>query len=319
MNGFYRSYLFEGCEQCNDAGMTCLDDYATLKPGYWWSWRNKTHKLLYENYTKNLINITPVFGTNSSRNDAVIEYPYVLPMPHKCPRNESCRGGLDSKCDVGYEGPLCEVCTSGYYKQFQTCKKCPRKKWMAGQLSIGSAMITTIIALVVWTSKKKSKNSDGRSWVDIILARMKIVIGFYQVTFGVLEAFAYIKWPESLALIGKYSEMLQFNVIQISPIHCLFPSLKLDAFGSLFEILAINASVIIISLVIYGLRKLFLMRNISDERYIAAKTSQSKELIYRNLFFALYATYLSTCSKTANVFPLACRKLCDDENEKDCS
>ena len=281
-------------------------------------WRNKTHKLLYEKYTMNLVNITPVVGTNSSRNHTVIEYPYVLPIPHKCPRKESCKGGLDSKCDDGYEGPLCEVCSAGYYKQLQTCTKCPTKKWMVGQLSITAAAIALVIALVVWTSKKKSKKGTGRSSVDIILARLKIMVGFYQVTFGVLEAFAYIKWPESLGLIGKYSEILQLNLLQIAPVQCILPGLKFDAFGSLFAILAINAAFIIISFFIYGLRKFFLMRNNLGERVKAAKISQAKELIYRNLFFVLYVTYLSTCSKTANVLPLACRKLCDDENVKIC-
>ena len=266
----------------------------------------------------NLVNITPVVCVNSSCNDVVIEYSYVLPKPHKCPRKESCRGDLDSKCDDGYEGPLCEVCSSGYYKQLQRCKMCPTKKWMVGQLSITAAVAAIVIALVVWTSKKKSKKRTGRSWVDVILARLKIMIGFYQVTFGVLEAFAYIKWPESLSLIGKYSELLQLNLLQIAPIHCIIPGLKVDAFGSLFAILAINAAFIIISFLIYGLRKLFLMRKNLDEREKAAKISQAKELIYRNLFFLLYVTYLSTCSKTANVLPLACRELCDDENVKGC-
>ena len=75
LSGFHRSHLFEGCEVCDEDGLKCVDDYATLKPGYWWKWKNKTHKLLYENYTRNLLNITPVFGMNSSSNDVVIEYP----------------------------------------------------------------------------------------------------------------------------------------------------------------------------------------------------------------------------------------------------
>ena len=309
--------------QCT-AGLKCVDEHATLKPGYWWRWRNETHKLLYENYIRHLLNITPVFGANStygmnsSRNNTLIEYPYVLPKPHRCPRKESCIGDLDAKCVDGYEGPLCEVCSTGYHKQLQTCQKCPTRNWIAGQLSIVAVVILITIALVVWTSKRKSKKNTGRSLVDIILGKVKIVIGFYQVTFGVLEAFAYIKWPESLQLIGKYSELLQLNLLQIAPIHCTFPGLKVDAFGSLFAILAINAAAIIISLAIYGLRKLILRRSSLDERDIAAKTSEVKELIYKNLFFVLYVTYLSTCSKTANVIHLACRELCDDENVKDC-
>ena len=319
LDGFYRTHLFEGCKQCDQAGLKCVDDYAVLKSGYWWRWGNITHKLLYENFIRNLDHITPVVRSNPSRNDSLIEYPHVLPKPYKCPRKESCTGGLESQCSDGYEGPLCEVCSAEYYKQMRTCKKCPTKNWMAGQLSIAAALIVIIIALVVWASKKKSKKSSGRPLVDIILGRLKIVVGFYQVMFGVLEAFAYIKWPESLALIGKYSEIVQLNVLHIAPIHCLLPGLKVGAFGDLFAILAINAGVIIISVVIYGLRKLFLMRSRLEERDIVVKTSQAKELICRNLFFVLYVTYLSTCSKTASVLPLACRELCDDDKVNDCT
>ena len=189
---------------------------------------------------------------------------------------------------------------------------------MAGQISIIAAVVVIVIAVVVWTSKKKSEKSDERSSVDIILGRLKIVIGFYQVTFGVLEAFSYIKWPDSLALIGKYSEMLQLNVFQIAPIQCLLPDLKVDAFGSLFAILTLNAAVIILALVVYGIRKLLLIRHNLSDRQRALKDSQAKELIYRNTFFFLYVTYLSTCSSTASVLPLACHTLCVDEKEERC-
>ena len=36
-------------------------------------------------------------------------------------------------------------------------------------------------------------------------------------------------------------------------------------------------------------------------------------------FFFLYITYLGTCSKTAAVLPLACRELCQDENDDPCA
>ena len=251
-------------------------------------------------------------------NQSLIEYPYSLPRPHKCPREKSCMGDLDSSCAVGYQGPLCEVCNAGYYKQLKTCRKCPAKRWMAGQLSTLALVIVIIILLVVWTSKKKSEKSAGRSLVDIILGRLKIVIGFYQVTFGVLEAFSYIKWPESLSMIGKYSEILQLNVFQIAPIHCLWSNLKVGAFRSLCAILALNAAAISVALVVYGIRKFLLIRNNVRGAQRALKTSQAKELIYRNLFFFLYVTYLSTCSKTANVLPLACHIICLDEKEETC-
>lgn len=68
------------------------------------------------------------------------------------------------------------------------------------------------------------------------------------------------------------------------------------------------------------MRKTFIQSkgNLDDEEK-SKKISQLKETTYRNLFFFLYVTYLSTCSKTASVLPLACRELCQDEKEEICS
>ena len=298
-----------------------MEDYVTVRSGYWWKWGNDTHRALYEEFKTTIVNntVSPILRVeSSSTNQPLLEYPYTLPQPHKCPRQESCIGGLDSLCDLGYQGPLCEVCSAGYYKQLKRCKRCPTNKWMIGQFSILAAVIVIVSFAVVWTSKKKSKKGGGRSTLDLVLGRLKIIIGFYQVTFGLLEAFSYIKWPDSLIIIGKYSELLQFNVLQIAPVHCLFPHFKVDAFGSLFALLSLNAAATIVAFVIYGLTRLTTTRQTCNEEEKMKKISHTKKFIYRNLFFFLYVTYLSTCSKTANVLPLACRTLCIDEEQRQC-
>ena len=243
-----------------------------------------------------------------------------MPKSYKCPREESCivKGGHDSLCATGYQGPLCAVCSLGYYKQLKTCQLCPTKKWMIVQLSIIAAVAAIVFGVIIWTSKRKSKKKEGRSSVDIILCRLKIVIGFYQVTNGVLETFSFIKWPGALDIIGKYSEILQMNVFQVAPIHCLLPNVKMNAFGNLFAILGMNAAAILVAALAYKLRKLFLLRSTLNKEEKEKKVGQTKEVIYRNLFFFLFVTYLSTCSKTAQVVPLSCRKLCLDEEDKTC-
>lgn len=305
--------MFKGCQPCEKDGLECVSDYATLKPGYWWKWYNDIYKGYYRNFTLNLLSSNPLFYND------LVEYSLTMPVPHECPRKESCLGGLDSRCEDGYEGPLCEVCSHSFYRRLQSCKKCPSKAWMAGQLTITIILLLVLIVVVVWTSIKKNKESKRRPLVDIILARLKIIIGFYQVTFGLLEAFSFIKWPDSLSAIAKYSEMLQLNVLQIAPIHCLFPQLKVDAFGSLFAILSMNAVAVAFAVAAYGVRRFMILRNhdLEDDPK-AQQISQTKELIYRNLFFFLFVTYLSTCSKTANVLPLACRKICHDDKGDIC-
>ena len=321
--GHHRTDRFGGCKLCED-GLQCDNDsIVTLKNGYWWKWRNETYKLLYRDFAMSLVNITYSPGKRidpSIINQSLNKFPHPVPKSYKCPREESCmvKGGHDSLCATGYQGPLCAVCSHGYYKQLQTCQLCPTKRWMIVQLSIMAAVAVIVLAVIIWTSKRKSKKKDGRSSVDIILCRLKIVIGFYQVTNGVLETFSFIKWPGALDVIGKYSEILQMNVFQVAPIHCLLPNVKMNAFGNLFAILGMNIAAILVAALAYKLRKLFLLRSTLNKEEKERKVGQTKEVIYRNLFFFLFVTYLSTCSKTAQVVPLSCRKLCLDEEDKTC-
>ena len=250
-----------------------------------------------------------------------VQFSHPIPTPYKCPREESCKGGLDSPCENGYKGPLCAVCIPGYFKQLQTCKQCPSDQRMLVQLSIIGVIFLIIIAVFLWSIKRKVKHGGNQNClvIDMILSKIKIVIGFYQVTYGLLEVFSYIKWPETMEVIGKYSEILQLNVLQVAPIQCLFPGLRVDAFGNLFAMMATNAAIIILFGVGYGVRKMTILRkqDLEDEEK-AKNISQTKELLYKNLFFFLYVTFLNTCSKTASVLPVACRTLCRDEKEQFC-
>ena len=226
-----------------------------------------------------------------------------------------------ASCKIGYEGPLCSICSSGYYKQFHTCNRCPSKTLIAGQLCIIAVIILAIIAVSVWTRKKKNtKDKEERTLIDTLLSKIKIVIGFYQVTYGLLEAFSYISWPDSLQVIGKYSAIFQLNILQMAPLHCLTRGLHVDAFGNLFAIMSVNTAVIGFAGVVFGVRKLIISRNRSlQEEERLNKVSEAKEAVYRNLFFVLYVTYLSTCSKTASVMPVACQKICQDHEDLTCS
>ena len=306
--------MFKECRKC-ELGMECNNDYASLKSGYWWRWRNETYKYRYRYFIQNLLTSLPALREED------VQYLYPIPTPYRCPLEESCGGSLDSLCKNGYKGPLCSVCSLGYYKQLQKCKRCPSKTWIGGQLSIIAAIFIIIIGASLWKSKKNNQNDDvERSLTHTFLSKIKIVIGFYQVTYGLLEAFSYIKWPDSLQVISKYSEILQLNILQMAPAHCLSPRLHVDAFTNLFVIMTVNVAVIGFAVVAYGVCKFAISRKgyLGDEAK-AKKVSQAKELVYRNLFFFLYVTYLSTCSNTASALPLACRKLCLDDKDSLCS
>ena len=77
--------MFKECFKCGQGGLKCQDDYATLKHGHWWQWRNETHRERYKIFIENLLAASPKLDAFH------VEYPYPLPTPYKCPVEESCR------------------------------------------------------------------------------------------------------------------------------------------------------------------------------------------------------------------------------------
>ena len=112
--------------------------------------------------------------------------------------------------------------------------------------------------------------------VDILLARLKIVIGFYQVTSGIIEGFVYVKWPSSLSIIGDYAEVIQLNILSFVPLHCLFPSWKQNAISKMYLILGTNAGVILFAVISFWIRKLFLLWSINKEQFSERRINLSK-------------------------------------------
>ena len=295
---------FGPCESCPSQGLDCLNESVSLKKGYYWQWESDQKRLAYKAFANNLKIENDSYWRNTS------SYNGTLPKPYQCPRAKSCEGGLESKCATGYTGPLCEVCESTYYKRVLSCKPCPSGTWVIVQLCLLGVAVLVLIIILVWSGRRK-KTKGKRPMIDILLARLKIVIGFYQVTSGIIEAFVYVKWPSSLSVIGDYAEVIQLNILSFVPLHCLFPSWKQDAFSKMYLMLGSNACVVILALLSYWIRKLFLLRN-ENSSEIGVKLSTTKEFLYRNMSLFLFITYPSTCSAILRTLPLACHELCTE-------
>ena len=301
---------FGPCEKCPSTGLNCVDESVSLKQGYYWHWHSEINKRTYEAFAQNLKIESDSYWRNTS------SYNGTLPKPYQCPRAKSCEGGLESKCAKGYTGPLCEVCEGDYYKRALACKLCPSGTWVIVQLSLLGVAVLVLIIILIWSGRrrKSTDNSGKRLMVDILLARLKIVIGFYQVTSGIIEGFAYVEWPSSLAVIGDYTELIQLNILSFVPLHCLFPSWKQNAISKMYLMLGSNVSVILLAVISFWIRKLFLFRNINKEQSSKRRIelSTTKEFLYRNVFLFLFITYPSTCSAILRILPLACHELCTE-------
>ena len=185
-------------------GYDCVNGTVTLGSGFYWRWSDDHTKQMYTAFKDNLQ------ITDDSFNSSLTKCSTLLPASYACPVAKSCLGSLDSTCSQGYEGPLCGVCPQGYFKLFTKCQRCPSLPWIAVQFVIVFALVS-LVAFLTLRERKKEEHAQ-RSVADILLARLKIVVSFYQVTSGTLNAFSYVKWPESVITVGNYARMLQLNL-----------------------------------------------------------------------------------------------------------
>lgn len=92
-----------------------------------------------------------------------------------------CLGGLDSACKIGYEGPLCEVCSRASNESnvarnyFGFCTEC-QKEWLNYLITFLFLLIVIFLGLLAKSYFCKYYNKD-----PINVALIRIIINHYQV------------------------------------------------------------------------------------------------------------------------------------------
>ncbi|XP_032222508.1 uncharacterized protein LOC5521529 [Nematostella vectensis] len=317
IDNFYRKHRFGECEACPKGGIrgVLCNETQLVREGYWWQFRNYNESWGYQYFLDTLMEPYDNYDLRYLGFDG--EFPKAYP----CPRAASCLGLLNSvrkPCEDGYGGPLCEVCEKGFHKSMSRCVKCPTLPWLIVQLSmIGFIFLVIILILLRDERKEKYKN---RTLTDVVLARLKIVVGFYQVTSGTLDAFSYIEWPDALLQMTNYAKFLQLNLVQIAPLHCFTDSLKLSAYDGLVLTVGLNLGVVVLCLLYYNIKKQVVL--CSSDRTEEQKIDDihySKSNCYRSAFLILFITFPETSSRILGMLPPACMELCQDRARNNCT
>lgn len=311
IEGFYRLNRFEGCMACPSSGLTCVNESLQLKAGFFWKWESKHNMLRYQNFTTELVVESDWYDREHSK------YTLSIPAVYQCPVKESCLGGMEATCSEGYTGILCAVCSEGYYKMISNCQKCPSKPWLVGQIFL-VAFIVTVVAVSLFLGRK-SKNASGRSMTDIFLARLKIFIGFYQVTSATLDGFSYIEWPAPFLKIISYAKILQLNLLQVVPPSCFKNSIKVTSYTTLTFFVVFNVTVIVVACLYFHFRKLCIIRkNNRAPGDIYDIVASTKEVCFRNAFLLLFIVYPTTSTRIFQMLPSACHRICVDNRDVSC-
>ena len=214
--------------ECPVKGLKCSNETVNPTAGFYWRWKTEEHHTLYQRLKDNL-NVL-----NNSYDRRYTRYNKSFPPVYQCPLPDSCLGGMNAECATGYTGPLC-------YKIISSCQRCHSLPWLIAQITIVLVAIAMVVIPVALG--KKVQDSNGRSLTDIVLARLKIVIGFYQVPSGTLESFSYIRWPSTLMQLVKYAKILQLNLIQIAPVHCFSSGVNVNS----YTILTLFTTVVVLT------------------------------------------------------------------------
>ena len=308
---FYRLDRFGACQPCPSEGLLCRNETVKLRAGFFWKWESKKSLDLYQNFIKNLM----IF--NDSYNTEQTTYNGSFPTAYACPVPESCLGGMESKCADGYQGPLCAVCSKGYYRLVSTCRKCPALPWLIGRVFLVAVILAIIIGSLL--IGRRRKNESGRSVTDILLARLKIVIGFYQVTSGTLTSFSHVNWPDALISVINYAQIVQLNLLQIVPVHCFNSELKVDTYSTFLMFAAVNFLGVALFVVVYFISKVYnIRRSDLDNKGLKRANSSSKEQCYRCIFVLLFLTYPALSAQILQMLPATCHEICMAAQGKKC-
>lgn len=311
LENYFRLDRFGSCTVCHRQGVECSNDTLRLSRGFYWSWtRNGSNS---DKYFYKLLIANLAIESDSYNNESM-KYVGTVPKAYKCIRQDSCLGGIDSECAEGYAGPLCANCQSGFYKRTIACHKCPSKKLIAIQFGVLGLIILVIILVIV--KSEKSSKPGRRTVADIFLAHVKIVIGFYQVLAGLLQAFSYVKWPSEVSVLESYIRFVQLNVLQIVSPSCVEEGFEVTAYSHFVFTLAGNVLIVVVPLFCYlaRLTRMKIQQKQSDESHLI----DLRKPCLKITTFLPFVAYPSTCVNIFQILPLSCHKLCPFEGASNC-
>ncbi|XP_033119389.1 uncharacterized protein LOC117118800 isoform X2 [Anneissia japonica] len=312
IENYYRAYRFGRCFECTTKGIKCPFEHQQLKPGFWWYWHSLNDFYMYSNYTKALVQ------ENYDNPDVkrYLNFSGSLPYAQECPRPKSCPGDtINASCAVGFTGWMCTQCEDGYYPWFDSCSECPSVWHFLLIYSVIILVLLALIGLILWVDSKRSNvSSESRTVADMFLARVKIVIGFYQVLAGIFSTLMYIHWPKALANVGQHLQNIALNIIKIAGPQCLDTRFKLNAYREF--IFGVTCPVIVISstCLIYIIKK-FISKSNSPKHDLTSKMAKTKRLCFQYTLSLLFLTYPNSCNSIFTLFPSICKTFWIDEEQ----
>lgn len=305
------------CYICTDQGLNCSNGHQSLLPGYMWNWSFPNANISY--YRAFVANLQ----VDYDHANTPTRYTGVVPRIHECPRYESCQNDKDSisgNCEKGYTGWLCSNCEPGYYSVLNDCVPCPNLAVLMVETCVFLSVCSTVCFLLGWRRKRKDANQrDKRSLMDVMMARIKILLGFYQVVGEIFASLHDIKWTGPLQIMGKFISTFEINILRlfIRP-RCFDIRLDVDPKAQ-FIIGAISPIVIVaIPFLIYQMKKLYVLIRYTTASRISFRShfENLKAHSFACVVVLWFVIYPPVCSVIFSLYPICCKTFSLDKDSK---
>ncbi|XP_071847220.1 uncharacterized protein [Apostichopus japonicus] len=305
---YARKDRYGPCFICLEEGLDCKQEFQTLLPGYMWDWKIPNANLTdYKKFVDNL----------QVENDSVAthtNYTGEMPRIFECPRTESCPNNNDSitgNCAKGYTGWLCTNCESNFYSVLTSCVPCPSKAILAIESFVFFFVCGLTCFLLSWQIKRKTdKEMDTRSFIDVLIARVKILLGFYQVIGEIFISLHDVNWTGPLVIMGKLISAFEINIVRlfVRP-RCIDD--KLDLNPKIQFIIGATSPVVIflIPFLYYQAKKLYVYIRFTLAFRLSLRShfENLKACFFACVIVLWFVIYPPVCSVIFSLYPLSCK------------
>ena len=333
LHGYSRKYRFGSCQKCLEKGYNCNKDYKTLNSGFWMTWQgtqpdyasrntviynyNGTTNICEQMYRAYIRNLDITDDTYDRR---TMYFNCQMPLPIKCPVRSSCLGGIQPRCSTGYKGVICAVCGKGYTRQFSQCVKCPKRVWAAIEF-IAYIVLFGLVCFIISSTYKYSveyhtsslrrhQEAEERTFADILLSSLKILIGFYQVLISIIHALSHVHWPENLKTAINILQYMQFQVIHLPSLRCTNSEWNINAIDEFWIIVIIEAIVPLIAVTYYFIKSLYVRYQCVAPAEAKRKRCICGENCAKCVGLFLFVTYTLITTKIVEILPISCHSFC---------
>ena len=280
-----------------------------------WNWTFPGANLtLYKRFVDN-VNVTNYANFDNSN------YTRSIPRIFKCPDSDNCLNDNDNiigNCAVGYTGWLCTNCVPCYYLVLTSCVPCPSLAILILECSVFFMLCTMISFMFCWHVKRKDeKKNQVRSFFDVIIARIKILLGFYQVIGEILTCLNDINWTGPLVIIGRFISAFEVNFLKLFVRPRCF-DVNFDLNLKLQFIVASIAPVLIalVPFICYHVRKLYVRIRYSSVVYgsFHSQFQKLKSSLWACVVVLWFVIYPPVCSVIFSMYPMSCKSFPLDQN-----